>query len=350
MHTPRRLTALAVLLALLAGCAARPVHTPEQDAAEILRLSHAEDRFNIAMREFAQRQIERNPELKPFFGAIDNFWREQVRWADVGRELVQRYNTLYTPEELLAIRQTLESPLGDRVIGHADTLNREIAGATLQAVQDGLPALQEHLRAMNNAIAAGRSGELTPEQDFLAVKEAAEGGDASAQLLLAEKLLAGVGTPRDTAAALAWLEKSAAQDHAPALDLLASLHYRGAGVPRDFARARQMLERAAARNYLPAVNNLAWLLSTCPDDALRDGARALALIEPLIDSSPQMGDTLAAAYAEAGDYPRAVQLQKRAIVALGNMADPKFAGFLERLARYASGQPWRDSPTAPAAR
>src|SRR5690606_391826 len=151
-------------------------------------------------------------ELKPFFGAIDNVWREQVRWADAGRALVQRYNTLSTPVGFLAIRQTLDSPAGDRVNGHAHARNRDIAGDAPQAVQAGLPALQEHLRAMNNAIAAGRSGELTPEQDFLAVKEAAEGGDASAQLLLAEKLLAGVGTPRDTAAALAWLEKSAAQD------------------------------------------------------------------------------------------------------------------------------------------
>lgn len=193
------------------------------------------------------------------------------------------------------------------------------------------------------AQSAGETGQPPSEEaDYVQVRKEAEAGHAHAQLLLAEKLLAGVGTAKDVPQAHVWLEKAVAQDHAPAMDLLSALHYRGIGVPVDYHKARALMERAVEHRYLPAINNLAWFLSTCPDASVRDGARAVALLEPVIDQSPQMLDTLAAAYAEKGDFAHAGELQKNAVMALGSAQDPRFPSFIERLAGYGADRPWRD--------
>lgn len=343
---PSLSAALIFATALLAsGCATPGPDQARADAVAVLQLSRAEDRFNLAMREFAQRQIERNPELKPYYGAIDNFWRDQVRWPEVRERVVADYVTMYKPEELRGIRRTLESPMGDRVVGHADVLNRELAEQALAAVGDKLPALEQHLKAMRSAAATGQDGGLSPEQDFAAAKTRAEAGDAASQLLVAEKLLAGSGAARDIPQAIQWLEKSAAQDHSPAQDTLASFYYRGVGVTRDYAKASALLEKAASRKYLPAINNFAWLLATCPDPKLRDGKRAIAILDPVMDQSAQMLDTLAAAHAEAGNFAEAVALERRALAGVGNVQDPRFGTFLDRLQSYAASQPWRDPPS-----
>ena len=61
-------------------------------------------------------------------------------------------------------------------------------------------------------------------------------------------------------------------------------------------------------DYAPAQNNLAWLLATCPQAALRNGVKAVGLAREVDRLSgakdPGYLDTLAAAFAEAGQFPR----------------------------------------------
>jgi tetratricopeptide (TPR) repeat protein len=97
-----------------------------------------------------------------------------------------------------------------------------------------------------------------------------------------------------------------------------------------------------------ALNTLAWIISTCPDSALRDGPEAVRLAtraceltgwtwEPAID-------TLAAAYAEIGDFARAVEYAGKAVA----LALPEArAGDEARLDLYRAGQPFREG-TPPA--
>jgi Flp pilus assembly protein TadD len=65
-----------------------------------------------------------------------------------------------------------------------------------------------------------------------------------------------------------------------------------------------------------AANNLAWLLATCKDRSLRDGARAVTLAQQALqhthDPQPMMLGTLAAAYAEAGKFPEAIATAQQA--------------------------------------
>jgi tetratricopeptide (TPR) repeat protein len=96
-----------------------------------------------------------------------------------------------------------------------------------------------------------------------------------------------------------------------------------------------------------AHNNLAWFLATCPVGAVRDGTRAVELASEANrragERNPLFMDTLAAAYAEAGEFPKAVATAQRAYdlaVMLKNL------GLAENLrttiALYESGAPFRD--------
>jgi hypothetical protein len=95
----------------------------------------------------------------------------------------------------------------------------------------------------------------------------------------------------------------------------ASLHARD----RHFARALADARAAVAEwpENAESHNLLAWWYATCPVPNLRDGqkavqhaTRACALLEP---PSFYMLNTLAAAWAEAGDFPQAVITQQRAL-------------------------------------
>jgi len=65
------------------------------------------------------------------------------------------------------------------------------------------------------------------------------------------------------------------------------------------------------------LNDIAWQLSTARLSALRNGARAVAFAEKAVAATarrnPNFLSTLAAAYAEAGQFDQAVAVQQEAI-------------------------------------
>ncbi len=88
---------------------------------------------------------------------------------------------------------------------------------------------------------------------------------------------------------------------------------------RRYLEASITLEKAVARNpdSPDAINALAWLLATCPQAEVRDGAMAVELAQRLCNivgrDNPAALDTLAVAYAEAGRFQDAAGLVDRAI-------------------------------------
>jgi Flp pilus assembly protein TadD len=109
--------------------------------------------------------------------------------------------------------------------------------------------------------------------------------------------------------------------------------------------------RAAIRinpSYAYVHNGLAWVLATGPN-RVRDGERAVELASRACEltgwKGPNHLDTLAAAYAEAGDFDRAVEHQKKA---LSFPAFEKANGTKarQRLDLYARKAPYRDPALA----
>jgi tetratricopeptide (TPR) repeat protein len=85
-------------------------------------------------------------------------------------------------------------------------------------------------------------------------------------------------------------------------------------------------------------------------DGVRDGKRAVELATRSCEldewKKPLFIDTLAAAYAEVGDFEKAVEYQTRAIAAL-DAEKGSGPGFADRLALYERKKPFRDPTLAP---
>ena len=122
------------------------------------------------------------------------------------------------------------------------------------------------------------------------------------------------------------------------MELMAKRHAREA-----IAQWRQAL--ALAPSNPSASNQLAWVLATWPDASIRNGPEALELAELAVKlsggSDPAVLDTLAAAQAECGRFPEALETIRRALdLARG---DPALTADLQgRLALYAAQSPYRE--------
>ena len=101
---------------------------------------------------------------------------------------------------------------------------------------------------------------------------------------------------------------------------------------------------ARNRNFAPAYLDKAWLLAVCPDSKFRNGATAVELAKKAVKLSDdwRSHDTLAAAYAEAGQFEDAIKEEEVAIEAAKAAGQPT-TGVTARLALYRSNEPYRSS-------
>jgi arylsulfatase A-like enzyme/Flp pilus assembly protein TadD len=118
---------------------------------------------------------------------------------------------------------------------------------------------------------------------------------------------------------------------------------------RRFADAIRILRIGTEKvpNSVTYLNMLAKVLATCSDAQLRDGRAAVALASKasqLTDGrEPSVLATLAAAYAESGDFAQAVDLARKALQLAGDAHQTDLAGLIQaQLDGYLKNQPFRD--------
>ena len=113
--------------------------------------------------------------------------------------------------------------------------------------------------------------------------------------------------------------------HLKEFDYLVSLH------PRNVTLAMALSDRA-------------WFRATCPNASFRNGQQAVkdakAACSIMIWKDEHMIDTLAAAYAEAGDFNSAVQYTAQALAVKGISADSTKL-FQQHLALFQQNKPIR---------
>jgi tetratricopeptide (TPR) repeat protein len=139
-------------------------------------------------------------------------------------------------------------------------------------------------------------------------------------------------------------------NHAIEIDAKSPIPYRNRAIAElhigDYEQGISDLRRAIQLDskYTAAVNSLAWLLATCPEARLRDGASAVEYARKACELSGWKKaaaiDTLAAAYAEAGDFERAVDSEEQAVGMEGDAATNR--RMQDRLALYEQRKPYRE--------
>jgi tetratricopeptide (TPR) repeat protein len=102
------------------------------------------------------------------------------------------------------------------------------------------------------------------------------------------------------------------------------------------------------------LDNAAWLLATSPDVSFRNGPKALALAKQLDrlsgGNNPAILDTLAAAYAETGQFPEAVDAAQRALALALPQNNTALADTLrQHIKLFQAGSPLRSAPQTEAA-
>ena len=98
-----------------------------------------------------------------------------------------------------------------------------------------------------------------------------------------------------------------------------------------------------------ALNNLAWVLATYPTDTIRDGKRAVELAAKATTlpggNVPIVIRTLAAAYAEAGDFSKAIETGQRALdLATAQNNTSLLSTLRHEIELYQAHTPYRESP------
>lgn len=91
-------------------------------------------------------------------------------------------------------------------------------------------------------------------------------------------------------------------------------------------------------------NDIAWFRATCPVAAMRDGSNAVELATKACELSqwrdPKVIDTLAAAFAEEGNFQKAITYQEDALEISG-VAGKEIQGAKDRLNLYLAKEPYR---------
>ncbi len=117
-------------------------------------------------------------------------------------------------------------------------------------------------------------------------------------------------------------------------------------VKEAVAHLREVL--AAHPRDPEALKNMAWVLATSPDPALRDGAKAVELAESATAltprSDPVIGATLSAAYAETGRFNDALTTAENALQLATNSGNAALTRLLQnQIELYQLGLPFRDN-------
>jgi tetratricopeptide (TPR) repeat protein len=135
--------------------------------------------------------------------------------------------------------------------------------------------------------------------------------------------------------------KLSISEHVQAID-----DYRNAIKLMESTKDVPEAEQATDLDLSGLYNNLSWVLSTSPDDKLRNGKEALELglkaAEVTQYKQAHILSTLAAAYAETADFAKAQEWAEKAVEIGKAEQSEQLEQLQKELESYKAGKPWRE--------
>ena len=209
-----------------------------------------------------------------------------------------------------------------------------------QAAAEGVAAAHVSL---GYAYLVGEGTDAQPKAAYEAYLAGANAGLPEAYLGLGHLYEHGIGVKADVKKSSDWYLKAAYVGNLDAQLRLVGV-FLAEETEAGYAEAVSWARRATDSGQAQAYNDYAWMLATAKYDPLRNGVLAVNQAEKAVDLDPIAPylDTLAAAYAETGNFVRAVEVQEQALKALTE-AEADLRGELEtRLQYYLRNEPWRE--------
>lgn len=199
-----------------------------------------------------------------------------------------------------------------------------------------------------NIFMQGLAGDINMPEAIRWLDIAANNGHTAAQRELGKSYMsASRSIPRDIDVALKWLKVAARKGDAEAEFSIGIIFLGSKNRQPDQASALHWFKKAAAKGNSGAMNNLAWIYATSPNKSLRNGEQAIKLAKRLLLLNPKSStllDTLAAAFAENGEFDLAIIHQEKAWQQLPEgLSQNVLDGYRKRLDSYKQGKPWRES-------
>lgn len=175
--------------------------------------------------------------------------------------------------------------------------------------------------------------------------KSAKGGFPIAQFEIGRNMIEGRGCKVDKVNGYKWVKAAALGGLPAAQKMVAQAALVASDVPDKQAMAAVNWLRSAVRSGdYPSRLLLAWELATSDEAALRDGSEALALLaqeKPYSYADDvRVYETKAAAYAESGDFKKAIKFQEKAIDEAEDN-DWNIPMLALRLAFYKNKKPYR---------
>jgi tetratricopeptide (TPR) repeat protein len=116
----------------------------------------------------------------------------------------------------------------------------------------------------------------------------------------------------------------------------------------DYAAAASLFAKAKRRSArdTDVLNSVAWFKATCPNGSFRNGQEAVQESTKACEISKwrdgELVDTLAAAYAETGDFAQAIKYQTQALAARPPSAPDSLTLMQRHLRSYQARKPFRE--------
>ena len=195
------------------------------------------------------------------------------------------------------------------------------------------------------AVALWQAGSEDEARNHFSIAAASSAENASLGLTLAKGWLQ-VDQPAEAIPLLEQAEKFTPDSGSEVPLLLATAMTAGGRSAEAASRLESYL--SASPGAYDIANHLAWIYATDPDAKVRNASKALEMAQRLAKQSgsanPRILDTLAAAYANAGDFAEAERTAKQARdIALANGIDTLVERLAARIAVYQNRTPWREN-------